>query len=285
MRLALVTNDASGGGTDAGAVAALLAAAGADVTVHDLGALDGGGAALLAGAPERLVVAGGDGTIGPVAAVAAGAGLPLAVVPTGTANDFARALGLPLDPGEAARAAARRDAPTRGIELLRAGDRPFLNAASVGLSVLAARRARALKHRLGPLAYAAGALRAGVAGRPLPCRVVVDGRELFAGACWQAIVAGTGAFGGGARLDAADPHDGLLDVAVLEAGPRAALVRRAYGMRAGRLADQAGVHHARGRVAELELPAGTRFNVDGEVCELRPARLQSRGERVEVVVA
>jgi diacylglycerol kinase family enzyme len=55
-------------------------------------------------------------------------------------------------------------------------------------------------------------------------------------------------------------------------------------MRAGGLTDQAGVHHARGRVAELELPAGTRFNVDGELCELRPARVESRGERVEVVV-
>jgi hypothetical protein len=37
-------------------------------------------------------------------------------------------------------------------------------------------------------------------------------------------------------------------------------------------------------VIELELPAGTSFNVDGEVCSVAPARFCTRGERVGVVV-
>ena len=49
----------------------------------------------------------------------------------------------------------------------------------------------------------------------------------------------TGAFGGGAELEVADEADRRLDVAVLRAGPRAALVRRAWGMRRGGLAGQA----------------------------------------------
>jgi diacylglycerol kinase family enzyme len=48
--------------------------------------------------------------------------------------------------------------------------------------------------------------------------VTVDGTQRFDGEAWQVIVAGTGAFGGGSELEAADPRDGLLDVAVLEAG-------------------------------------------------------------------
>ena len=119
--------------------------------------------------------------------------------------------------------------------------------------------------------------------RPLPCRVSVDGAELFAGPAWQAIVAGTGAFGGGSELDEAEPADRLVDVAVLEAGPRAALVRRAWGMRNGGLASQPAVHHARGRVVELELPPRTPFNVDGEVCEVAPPRFCAGGERLRVV--
>ena len=56
---------------------------------------------------DRVVVAGGDGSIAPVAAAAGAAGLPLAVVPAGTANDFARRLGLPDGLSAACRLAVR----------------------------------------------------------------------------------------------------------------------------------------------------------------------------------
>jgi diacylglycerol kinase (ATP) len=293
VRLALVTNAGSGGGTDADEIATRLRAAGATVSVHPFDAAEADGppedaigraaAEAAAEAPDRLVVAGGDGSIGPVAVAASSAGLPLAVVPTGTANDFARAMDIPLDLDEASGLAAG-DARERVVDLLRAGDRPFLNAAALGLSVIAANRARPFKRPLGPLAYAIGALRAGLTAQPLRCRVVVDGRRLFAGEAWQVIVAGTGAFGGGSELEEADPADRLLDVAVLEAGPRVALVRRAWGMRAGGLAGQPGVHHARGHVVDLDLPSPAPFNVDGEVCDVSPTRFSSEGERVRVVV-
>lgn len=53
------------------------------------------------------VAAGGDGTVGAVATHAASADLPLGILPLGTANDIARALDIPLDPAEAARAIAQ----------------------------------------------------------------------------------------------------------------------------------------------------------------------------------
>jgi diacylglycerol kinase (ATP) len=287
MRLALVTNVASGRRNRAEDVAKLLRAAGADVSVHafEPGAPDAVARAAEAAAaerPDRLAVAGGDGSIGPVAARAAAAGLPLAVVPTGTANDFARFAGLPLDLDEACRVAATATRE-RPVDVLRAGDRPFVNAASAGLSVIAAHHARPLKRRLGPLAYAVGALRAGVTGRSLRCHVRADGAQVFSGAAWQVIVAGTGAFGGGSEIEEADPADRLVDVAVFEAGPRVALVRRAWGMRRGGLAGQSGVHYARGRTVELELPPGTPFNVDGEVCTVEPAQFRAGDERVRVI--
>jgi diacylglycerol kinase family enzyme len=279
MRLALVANDAAGSGLDAEAVASRLRAAGAGVTVHDVREPD----TAARGAPDRIVVAGGDGSIGPAAEIAARAGVPLAVVPTGTANDFARSLGLPLDVGEACALAASPAARERSLDLARADGRPFVNAASAGLSVIAARNARPLKPGLGPLAYAVGALRAGVTARPLACRIAVDGDLLFDGRAWQVIVAGTGAFGAGSEVDEADAADRLLDVAVLEAGPRAALVRRAWGMRRGGLVEQPGVVHGRGRVVEVAGGEVGAFNVDGEVCPLRPARFETGRERVRVI--
>jgi len=288
FHVGLVTNAAAGRGTDGDRVAALLRAAGAEVSVH---AFEPGGAedavaraaaAAADGRPDRLAVAGGDGSIGPVAAQAGEADLPLAVIPTGTANDFARALDLPLDL-DAACALAATETRERPVDLLRAGERPFLNAASAGLSVIAAHGARPLKRPLGPLAYAVGALRAGVTARPIRIRVAADDDALFAGDAWQVIVAGTGAFGGGSELDVADPSDRRIDVAVLAAGPRLALVRRALGMRRGGLTDQPGVHHARATTVTLELPPRTPFNVDGEVCVVAPARFEARGERVRVI--
>ncbi len=280
MRLTLVANTDSGGATDADAVAAALRGRGADVTLLDIA--DAPRAA--EGAPQRIAVAGGDGSIGLLARVAGDAGVPLAVIPTGTANDFARALGLPDDRDAACALAADPVAATRAIELACAGDRPFVNAASTGLPVIAARRAAPLKSRLGPLAYAVGALRAGLRGRPTEVVARVDGTLVHDGPVWQLIVGATGAFGGGSGIDEADPGDGLLDLVVVQAGSRAALVRRAYGLRTGRVARQRGVTHRRGRLVEIETPEGAEWNVDGELCRLHPTSFSARRDAVAIVV-
>jgi diacylglycerol kinase (ATP) len=263
MRIALAANRASGGGLDPEPVVAALRAAGADVEV---GACDADGLEALATTrPERVAVAGGDGTIGPAAALAGRLGVPLAVIPTGTANDFARASELPADPLDAARLAATGRVLARR-ELGRLADgRPFVNAASAGLASVAAHRAQPLKSRLGPLAYAVGALHAALTTHPLELTVRVDGTEVFSGGCWQAIVGVTGAFGGGSGIEAADPTDGRLDVIVLPAGSRLALARRAWGLRTRTIARQAPVDHHLGQEVELTLPPGTEINVDGEI--------------------
>jgi diacylglycerol kinase family enzyme len=213
--------------------------------------------------PHRIIVAGGDGSVGPAAAVAGRAGVPLGVVPVGTANDFARATGLPADAAEATALAAtgRR---TAALDLGRVGDRPFVNAASAGLSPVAARRAQGLKRVLGPLAYTMGAVRAGLFAAPVAARVGVDRKTIFEGYAWQVIVAVTGAFGAGAEVDA-DPADGRLDLVVIEAGSRARLLAHAYGLRAGRLEGRDGVVTARAAKVEVETDGRTGFNVDGEL--------------------
>ncbi len=280
MRMLLIANPASGAGADVDDLQARLRAHGADpelIPIDELDALNPDGPR--AQGAERVVVAGGDGSVGPAAALAADLDVPLAVIPTGTANDLARALHLPLDDLDAAARLAATGARTQAVDLAYAGDAPFLNAASSGLSVLATRRAEPLKRPLGPFAYALGALVAGARAKPARVRVSVDGESVFAGECWQVIVAGTGAFGGGSQLDDARP--GALDVAVVCGGPRRQLVRRAWGMRTGGLTDQPGVVSAAGQKVAVQGP-GT-FNVDGEVREV-PHGCFTLGPRVGVVV-
>jgi diacylglycerol kinase family enzyme len=280
VRLTLVANTDSGGATDADAVAAALRARGADVTLVDI---DDAGRAT-EGAPERIAVAGGDGSIGLVARIAGDANLPLAVVPTGTANDYARAMELPDDLDAACALAVDPLARRRPVELACAGDRPFVNAASLGLPVVAARRAAPLKPHLGPLAYAVGAVHAGVTGHPVGVRVTVDGEHVHDGPVWQLIVGASGAFGGGSGIEEADPHDGLLDLVIVEAGSRMALVRRAWGLRTGRIVRQPGVLHRRGRHIEIETEKGAEWNVDGELCRLHPTSFSARRDAVAIVV-
>lgn len=258
MRLCLLENPESGSG-DAAGVAERLRRLGAETTTVGLDEAR----SLRAPAADRIVVAGGDGSLGVAAETAGRLGLPLAVIPAGTANDFARALEIPseLDAAERLAVEGRR---TRRLELGRIGSRPFVNVASLGLPPAAASRADEVKGLLGSGAYALGALRAGLTAKPVECEVSCDGEAFEAGSLWQLTVACSGAFGGGAGVDA-DPADGRFDVVAIEAGSRLRLVFRAWGLRRGSIARQRGVRTARAREVRIDAAPGTSYNVDGEV--------------------
>lgn len=227
---------------------------------------------------DRLVVAGGDGSLAPAAAAAARAGLALAVIPAGTANDFARGLGLPAHPAEACRLAAlgtrERPLDLGWLEDSSHPPRPFLNVASAGLPAPAARRAASWKRPLGPLAYVAGALVAGLTERPLACRVECGGRTLHEGDAWQVTVACSGSFGAGAELEEADPADGSLDVVAVAAGARPRLASIALRLRRGDLSGHRLATHAACHTAAVDAPPGTEFNVDGDLVAAGSARFR-----------
>jgi diacylglycerol kinase (ATP) len=274
--IALLANPESGSG-EAGEVERLLRAHDDAVTRFDLDRSDDA----VAARPSRVIVAGGDGSVGCGAAAAARAGVPLGVVAVGTANDFARSMDLPRELFAAVDLAAS-GTQTKRLDLGRVGDRPFVNAAAAGLSPVAASNAHGLKRLLGPFAYTVGALRAGLFAKPIHCSVTVDGRSCFDGDAWQVIVGLTGAFGGGAEVEA-DPSDGRLNVVAIEAGSRVRLVARGYGLRAGSVEEQSGVITATGRTVEVEHD-GAGFNVDGELVADRALRFSVEPKAFDVVV-
>ena len=233
---------------------------------------------------DRVVVAGGDGSIAGVAAAAGAARIPVAVVPAGTANDFARRMDLPEELGSACRLAVTG---TRLLDLELGWlnrERAFVNVASAGLPAPAARRATSWKRLLGPLAYAVGAVAAGLTAKPLTCLVACDGRELLAGEAWQITVAASGAFGAGAMVDGADPTDGSLDVVGIEAGPRLGLIGLAYRLRSGHVGEHPRAFQTRCTTAEVRVPDGTPFNLDGEVVAAGTARFTAQERAFQLVV-
>jgi diacylglycerol kinase (ATP) len=232
-----------------------------------------------------VVVGGGDGTLATAAGLLAGSGATLGVLPLGTANDFARALGIPADLERACRVAAR--GAVRVVDVAFAGRRAFLNAASVGVSSEATRRVNpALKRRAGALAYPlAGAAAAGLPA--FRARLVVDGAVRHDGPALQVVV-GNGRYHGGGRLVApgARPDDGALDVYVLsapsgddaEAGTAppgrlrdlAALARYALLLLRGRHVEHPRVLHVRAREVALRTEPRLEIDADGEVAGRTP---------------
>jgi diacylglycerol kinase family enzyme len=81
--------------------------------------------------PDALVAAGGDGTIGAVAAALVGHPTPLGILPLGTLNHFAKDLRIPLDLAGAARVIAGGHA--RAVDVADVNGRAFINNASIGL--------------------------------------------------------------------------------------------------------------------------------------------------------
>ena len=174
-------------------------------------------AAELAAEVDVLMVFGGDGTVHEVAN-----GLPvpdgpvIALLPGGTGNDLARAIGIPPDPVAAATELA--GARPRSLDLLDCGSRRAANGINAGFAAAATEvLSPRVKRLLGPAAYLAGGVRAGVNPPTWPARVEVDGR-VVEGEALAVVVGNGGSFGGGRWLiPEADVGDGLLDVLVVPA--------------------------------------------------------------------
>ncbi len=248
---ALVAPDAGSGRRRASGAAVLPALAElghdvVDVTARSAAATVAAARRQVAAGVAALVVVGGDGTVQLGASAVAGTGVPLVVLPAGSGNDTARALGIVAPRGgvRGARAAARRihdaltpGAPRRCVDLLAvrgAGEdaeepRWVVSVVAAGFDAAVNARANTWARSWprgapGRARYTAAVLRELPAWRPRPYRLVLDGVASDHEAVLVA-VAGTTTYGGGLRIAPhAVPDDGLADVVVVGALTRAALL-------------------------------------------------------------
>jgi diacylglycerol kinase (ATP) len=113
---------------------------------------------------DRLVVAGGDGSIHEAVngIMRADASASLGIIPTGTGNDFAKACGITLDWQEACRDLAQRVASNqtyRRIDVGRMNDRYFANGVGIGFEAKVTKVARSYHWPIGDLVYLLAILR------------------------------------------------------------------------------------------------------------------------------
>ncbi|MEV6911981.1 YegS/Rv2252/BmrU family lipid kinase [Amycolatopsis sp. NPDC051071] len=184
---------------------------------------------------DLLVVLGGDGAAHEGIQFCAESGVALGVVPAGTGNDFARALGIPGEPHAAVDALARALAAgkRRRIDLGRVGDEWFGTVLCCGFDALVTERANRLRWPPGPRRYDVAIFAELAAFRPRPVllRTEVETLELDA---TMIAVGNTPFYGGGMRIcPGADPEDGLFDVTVVGNATRRDLLRMLPGVRSG----------------------------------------------------
>ncbi len=239
-----------------------------ETTLDDRG-LGRARSAVAAGA-RMVVAAGGDGTVRACAQALAGTQVPLAIVPLGTANLAARALGIP--PGTRGALAAAFGGHERRIDLATAGPGdaagPLTFAAMAGIGLdaqVVAATPRLLKRRAGWLAYAvAGA--AHLHGPGVWFTVRLDDGEPLARRARCVVVGNAGLLPGGfALLPRARLDDGVLDVGILAPAGAGGWLRVAHRVLTGSVRDgpQLETHQA----SRIEIRAETRLprEVDGEV--------------------
>jgi diacylglycerol kinase (ATP) len=168
--------------------------------------------------PDALVVVGGDGMVSLAVNELGDTGIPLGIVPSGTGNDTARGLGIPLDdPPAAIRILlAALDAPPRVLDvgLVRHGTSQtrFVGIVSAGFDALVNDRANAWRRPRGKSRYTLALIRELLALAPRRYELTVDGEAIELDAVLIS-VANNASLGGGMKIV---PHartdDGLLDL-------------------------------------------------------------------------
>lgn len=223
-----------------------------------------------------LVAVGGDGTVNEIlSGIRDFSKVTFAYIPTGSSNDFARALGLPSDTAAAVQNLLH-PSYFRRIDLGRArlGEQTLHFAVSCGCGFDAAICHAAFcssvkkllnRLRLGKLTYIATGIRQLLLSRPAPLAVTLDGHQTlrFRRTVFAAVM-NCRFEGGGVRFcPRALPDDGQLDICVVE-GSRLLIVPLFLLSLAGIHGILPGVHLLRARSVELSSPRKLPLHMDGE---------------------
>ena len=236
-----------------------------------------------AGEIDLVILGGGDGTLNAAAPALVETGLPLGILPLGTANDLARTLGLPTDVAKAAGVIAAGRA--RPIDLGEVNGVFYFNVASIGFSARLARRLTTdAKRRWGALGYALAAARLLAESSPFTVEIDHDGRTERVRTVQVSV--GNGRFyGGGLTVEAtAQPDDGRLDVYSLEGRHGIQLLALLPWLRRGTHGRWRTVRAFGTTELTLRTPREHDVNADGELVTVTPAHFRIRRAAVTVFV-
>lgn len=236
---------------------------------------------------DLLILGGGDGSVSSVVDYLAHHDAVLGLLPLGTANDFARTLGIPADIEDACRTIA--GGKVVDVDLGLVGDNYYVNVASAGLGVTATRKLSPwMKKRVGALAYPVATIKAFFQHEPFSARLTFpDGdHETVEHERLLQVAVGNGRFYGGGMVVAPGSgiDDGRLDLYAIELGRHRDLVGIARYLKSGDFVRSEVVSHYRTERVLLETTPPLPLNVDGELVTKTPQLFSIAHNALKVLV-
>lgn len=235
---------------------------------------------------QRLVVGGGDGSVNEI--VDAMANFPrdqrpeLAVMPLGTANDFATACHIPIDSLEALRLAV--SGKTTSIDIAKANDRHFVNIATAGFGAkVTAETPVALKNFLGGGAYTLSGVVQALNFTPYSAKVKTPEFESVETGVVAAICNGRQAGGGQVLAPNAFINDGLLDVVIIKEVLGADIMQLLDEVK-NPMHDGQYIKYFKTPWIESESKEIIPVNLDGEPYENKKIRFESVSDAIDLVL-
>lgn len=226
-------------------------------------------------AGHRFVVAsGGDGTVREVVQELVHTGVRLGILPLGTGNDAVRALGIPSDPLEAAKLLL--DCCPIDMDVISANNTVYLNVAGLGFDVDVLEKSRHYKQRFrrGNTAYILGVLHAMLTIRPIKATITTPDETICRDVLMVAVGNGTHIGGGMMVTPLANPHDGLVDLCIVDKVPWYKIIKFFLKFIKGEHLQLDIVHYMQVSELHIDCSPKTKVQLDGEIVQSTPLSIR-----------
>lgn len=235
---------------------------------------------------DALFVAGGDGTVHTAVQVLSGLDDPpvLGILPSGTCNDFARTLSIPLLLDEAAETLV--DGEIREIDTALINDSSFLNFAGIGLIADASMNIDPdLKERYGKLSYFMSALQTMRQSAPFHVHLEVDGVHYTEEGEAVLVMNGKSIGTHALPMESISPSDGLLDVFVIQAATLSAIREwLSLGKPEVSSEDLEYITHFQGQHIKIRTEEEMEVDTDGEIYLKTPLDIRLQPKKLKMLV-
>ncbi len=236
---------------------------------------------------DFIVLAGGDGTVnhGVNVLLKNKINIPIGLIPSGTANDFARSLGLPKEPEKCVDVIIKGNVKKVDVGLVNK-DQYFLSTFGGGMfmGVSFDSSIMELKKKFGPVAYYMKGLTEMINLKSFPLKIKTEKGTIKEDAFLFLIINGQHAGGFSYLLRAADMSDGVMDIIIVKKCMHIDLTRMFLKMFNSNAEANENVYSIQAKKCSITIPSDTVITIDGEKGKSVNSTVEFLKEKISVFV-
>lgn len=238
---------------------------------------------------KAVAVVGGDGTVQSIVSELAGSNIPLGVIPAGSGNDFARALGIPFSPKKALDFLLT--GAIKKIDMAQSGNKTYITVVGIGIDGKIAHTVNHSKYKkwlnmlkLGRLAYVISLFQVFIRYRPHTVSIKVDEEEMTLSNVWLIAVANIPNYGGGMNIcPEASYTDGVFDICIVHGISRFEAIRLFPRIYVGKHTFCPGISMFQGQKINISSSSPMQATGDGEIIGETPIDISMSKEAIHII--